>query len=71
VRVGDILEWLACAALVYAAYLWSGRSMAALATAACLGYLAQCYSGRVLPVGWVGSAVRAVVARRARRKTPT
>jgi hypothetical protein len=51
--------------------LWSGRSMAALATAACLGYLAQCYSGRVLPVGWVGSAVRAVVARRARRKTPT
>lgn len=49
-RIGDVLEWLAAAALTYAAFLLGGLASARVATAAaaitvaiCLAYLGQCY----------------------------
>ena len=40
--VGDILEWLAAALLVTAAYLWSGLVLALGVAGFCLAYEAQC-----------------------------
>jgi hypothetical protein len=43
-RVGDVLEWLAAAALVAAAYLWHHQPAPAfLAAFLVLAYLAQSY----------------------------
>lgn len=42
-RLGDLLEWLAAAALIAAAYRWHGVTLALVAGAVCLFYLAQCY----------------------------
>jgi hypothetical protein len=46
--VGDLLEWIAAAALVCAAALWSGPVLALAVGALCLGYLAQVYSDKTL-----------------------
>ncbi len=42
--LGDVLEWLAGAAAVTAAALWSGPILALGVAGACLAYFAQCYS---------------------------
>lgn len=49
-RVGDLLEWLAAAALVAAAYLWQHSiPLGLLAAFACLAYFAQCYGKTPFP----------------------
>ena len=45
--IGDLLEWLAAAAFVVAAYLWSGTVLALGVAGLFLAYEAQCYSGKV------------------------
>jgi hypothetical protein len=46
--IGDLLEWVAAAALVTAAYLWSGTVLALAVGGACLAYFAQVYAGAPL-----------------------
>lgn len=40
-RLGDVLEWVAAACLIGAAYLWQGIPLALLAASVALAYLAQ------------------------------
>jgi hypothetical protein len=47
-RVGDILEWLGAAALVAAAFIWSGTILALAVTGVALAYFAQCYDATPL-----------------------
>lgn len=42
-RLGDLLEWLSIAALIAAAYLWSGIVLALAVAAGGLFYVAQNY----------------------------
>ena len=42
--LGDVLEWLAGACLVVAAYLWAGTAPALAAAFLVLFYEAQCYA---------------------------
>lgn len=48
-RVGDVLEILAAAALVGGVYLLAGPAGTLLAAGVCTAYLAQVYSDSVLP----------------------
>ncbi len=41
--LGDIIEWLAAAALIAGASVWAGWALGLVALAICLGYFAQCY----------------------------
>ena len=49
IGVGDILEWLAGACLVAAAWCWGGYMLGLLAIAICLGYFAQVYDSPSAP----------------------
>jgi hypothetical protein len=46
--LGDFLEWLAAAALVTAAFLWSGLILALAVAGVWLAYFAQCHDGTKL-----------------------
>ena len=50
-KLGDLLEWLAGAALTNGVYVLAGRAGAAISCAACLAYFAQCYGATRLPFG--------------------
>jgi hypothetical protein len=43
VTIGDVLEWLAAACLVAAAYLWSGWVLTLAVAGVSLAYFAQVY----------------------------
>lgn len=45
---GDLLEWIAAAALTFGIYLLAGRAGAAISAAACLTYFAQCYGATTI-----------------------
>lgn len=49
-RVGDVLEWLAAAAFITAAYLWHGVIPAVLVAGVFLAYEAQCYSEHTITI---------------------
>lgn len=61
--VGDVLEWLAAAAVAAAAFLWAGPVLALVVLGVVLAYEAQCYDSAVPPI----HPVRAMKARRAKR----
>lgn len=49
-RVGDLLEWLAAAALSVATYLATARAWPALiVVGCCLAYFAQCHAATPFP----------------------
>lgn len=50
--VGDLIEWLGGAALVAAAFIWSGLVLALAVGGVFLLYEAQCYSSQRISPPW-------------------